>query len=132
MTKTQDKSERAESIRTLKKLLKPGDTVFTVLRHRSSSGMSRDIDFFIIRKGEPYWLSYHVGKVLGLKRSKGRDGLKVGGCGMDMGFHVVYELSRALFPKGFVPAKAGRGGRNGSDPNEIDTDGGYALNQRWL
>jgi hypothetical protein len=30
-----------------------------------------------------------------------RNGIRVGGCGMDMGFHLVYTLSRALFDDGY-------------------------------
>jgi len=30
-----------------------------------------------------------------------QEAVKVGGSGMDMGFALVYELSRALFPNGF-------------------------------
>ena len=60
------------------------------------------------------------------------EGMAMGGCGMDMGFAAVYHLSLALFPKGFIPAKAGKRGRNGADPTERDTDGGYALEQEWI
>ena len=50
-----------------------------------------------------------------------------------MGYHLVYELSSALFPKGYVPAKAGKKyGRNGASARAIDRDGGYALNHEWL
>lgn len=34
-----------------------------------------------------------------------RDGaIVVGGCGMDMGFHLVYTLGRYLYPDGFAPS----------------------------
>jgi hypothetical protein len=50
-------------------------------------------------------LDYSVARVLGepeaSNRSGGPDGIKVGGCGMDMGFHLVYNLSYALWPAGF-------------------------------
>ena len=121
-------SERDESIKMLRKLLKPGATVYCILRHRSASGMSRLIDFCIIRDNEPRWISYHVGRILDLKRPRDKDGLRVGGCGMDMGFDVVYSLGRALFPKGF---KVEGRGRNG-DTSGHDNDGGYALQSRWL
>ena len=47
---------------------------------------------------------------------------------MDMGFALVYELSRELYPKGFKVAGVGRNG----DTSGHDKDGGYALKQRWL
>jgi hypothetical protein len=53
------------------------------------------------------------------------DGITIGGCGMDMGFELVYQLGYALWPNG-TPAPHGT--RNG----EPDTNGGYALRQRWL
>lgn len=40
--------------------------------------------------------NHAVSKALGIPQAKG-DGLKIGGCGMDMGFHLVYELSHALY-----------------------------------
>jgi hypothetical protein len=44
-------TERADAIHALKHdiKLKPGETVWTVLRHASASGMSRTIDLFVIR-----------------------------------------------------------------------------------
>jgi hypothetical protein len=53
------------------------------------------------------------------------NGVKVAGCGMDMGFHLIYSLSYALFPKG---TDAPHGTRNGVP----DSDGGYALKHEWL
>lgn len=119
---------RAEHIVELRKLLKPGDTVYCVLRRVSKSGMSRIIDFFVIRKNELQRIAMPMANILDLKWSKDHDGLRVDGCGMDMGFHCVYSLSRALFPNGF---KVKGRGRNGDTSGE-DRDGGYALNHRWL
>lgn len=119
--------KEAEEI--LRKWLKPGDTVFTVLRHVSSSGMTRRIDLYKFENNEPVYLSGYAAKVLGDRRHKD-GGIVVGGCGMDMGFHLVYSLSRRLFPGGFDLPK-GKRGRNG-DTSGHDNDGGYALNHRWL
>ena len=133
----QAEAERLEAVEELRKMLRPGMTVYTVLRHVSRTGMSRGIDCYIIRKGEPVWITGYVGKAIGLPQSRKdweqQNGLRVSGCGMDMGFDVVYNLSRALFPKGFIPAKAGKTrGRNGTDAKALDTDGGYALNHKWM
>lgn len=135
MTKT-GKAERDEAIAKLREWLKPGDTVHTILDHVSASGMSRAIRIVILTcvDGKPDSLhpNYSVGKALGLRHWKrnGReqDALVVSGCGMDMGFHIVYSLGRALFPDGF---KVEGRGRNG-DTSGWDNDGGYALNHRWL
>lgn len=104
----------------LRKLLKPNDTVICVLRSVARSGISRRIDFYTINLD---YLSHSIAVVLGDPEPE--NGLRVGGCGMDMGFHVVYSLGYKLWPKGTdVP----HGTRNG----EPDSVGGYALKHRWL
>lgn len=122
------KEQTVEAITHLRKILKPGDTVYTLLRSVSRSGMSRTMDVYCIRKGELVYLTGWVAQALGMNRRDHH--LQVSGCGMDMGFHVVYEIGRVLFPKGFKQPK-GRHGRNG-DTSGFDNDGGYALQQRWL
>lgn len=154
---TTTKTEREEFIENLRAELKPGDTVFTVLRHKAPSGMTRWIDLYVIRNNEPHWLSYWVAKAGFGSFDEKRESIRVGGCGMDMGFALVYNLSGVLYPDGFalpmiivdggasmtcIPtdkedaaklhAKGFRGrGRNG-DTSGWDNDGGYALEQRWL
>lgn len=93
------KVERDEAIRDLKKLIKKGTTVYTILRHVSNSGMSRRIDLYVIKKNQPYFITGSVGKVLGYRHEYRKGGLVVGGCGMDMGYHLVHDLSRVLFKK---------------------------------
>lgn len=128
MTKAQQ-AERDDAIQRLRGFLKPGDTVFCTLRKVSSSGMTRSIDFHKIEcdsNGQPvvFWLSGLMSKALGMRLNKD-DGLRVSSCGMDMGFHVVYNLGATLWPEG-TPEPHGT--RNG----EPDSDGGYALKSRWL
>jgi hypothetical protein len=126
MTKAQ-KAEQQEAIAKLREWLKPGDTVYTILRHVSRSGMQREIGVAINKDGAILHPNYSVAKALDMRQGK-RDGLIVGGCGMDMGFHLVYNLGHVLFPDGF--AVEGRG-RNG-DMSGHDNDGGYALKHQWL
>lgn len=103
-----DKARAAEHLETLRGILKPGDTVHTVIRHVSSSGMSRRIDLYKVEHDGPRYgtdlrfLTGYVAAVLGYRWDdrNGKHGLVVGGCGMDMGFHVVYNLARVLFPDG--------------------------------
>lgn len=139
MTK-QQKRERQEAIEKLRAMLKPGDTVRTILRHVSRSGMRRCVSPII--DGEDR--SYLVALALGAKVDQKHGGIKVDGCGMDMGFHLVYGLSATLWPDGF--GCVGEGGENRSarcpsnDHSNGDCDytphthknGGYALRQRWL
>lgn len=95
------KADRDEAIQNLRDLLKPGATVYTILRDVSRSGMSRNIDVQYLGDGEPRWLSSLVAKATGFTFNPKRECLRVGGCGMDMGFHVVSTLSRVLYPAGF-------------------------------
>ena len=80
----------------LREIVARGDTVYSVLRHVSASGMSRRIDFYAIKDGRPVWLSGYMSGLLSYKIHK-LGGLVVTGCGMDMGFHVVCGLSFKLF-----------------------------------
>ena len=125
----------------LLQVLKPGDTVYTILRHVSQSGMMRHIDVIVLGHGRvlpsedirPLYYNYAVSKILGRKRTDSGS-LKVGGCGMDMGFSIVYGMGRALWPDGFdcigknCPANDHA---NGDDVAHHE-DGGYALRQQWL
>lgn len=99
MTKVQQ-SERAEAIAQLRETLKPGTTVYTILRHVSRSGMSRDIDVYVMEDGEPRRITWTVAKAADLTYSRKAEAIKIGGCGMDMGFAIVYDLSRALYDRG--------------------------------
>lgn len=95
------KQEVAESFANLRKWLKPGDTVYTILDHVSRSGMSRDIRVVLLKSENGEAIASHpnysVACVLGYPRASRGDGLRVGGCGMDMGFHIVHSLGYALF-----------------------------------
>lgn len=129
MTKVKE-IEREEAAMRLRKMLRPGTEVNTILRRVSASGMTRHISLVVVHKGQIIDITYWAGRVLGLRRDSTTGGLVVGGCGMDMGFYVVYSLSRRLYPKGFKLPK-GKRGRNG-DESGFDDDGGYALEHRWL
>jgi len=93
-----------------------GDIVYTILRHRSSSGMSRDISLLITDKdtGRIVDITYYAAAAMGdrLIESKGHRAIRVNGAGMDMGFHLVYNLSSVLF--------------HGQDR------AGYVLKQEWI
>lgn len=123
-------NELTETKEKLLSLLNGNRTVYTLVKRVSSSGMSRHIQCFIVRDGRICNITYWASKILGYKINRDTGGLIVGGCGMDMGFHVVYSLSRRLFPDGFK-LDEGEYGRNG-DKSGFDTNGGYYLKQEWL
>jgi hypothetical protein len=89
-------------------------TVYTILRRVSSSGMTRHISLKIAQGGEIYDITYNAALALGEKLHdvNGFNTIKVNGCGMDMGFHLVYSLSSVLF--------------HGQDR------AGYKIAQRWM
>lgn len=95
------KARRAECIEQLRELVKPGDTVYTTIKHVSRSGMQRSIDVHVIRDNEPRWISRYVADAIGATFDERREAVKMGGAGMDMGFALVYKLSHALFSDGF-------------------------------
>ena len=133
------KEEQAKAMEFLANLLKPGDKVYTICRHVSRSGMSRRISTIYIKaakrgdiaekwNAEPMDISPAVARVLELRYDYNQNGMRVDGCGMDMGFSIVYELGHRLFPGGFKVEGIGRNG----DTSGWDRDGGYALKQEWL
>lgn len=130
--------DRLETIKSLSELLRPGDTVYTKLVHVSRSGMYRVIDLYIIRDNQPINISWQASLLLeGYDRR--HEGCRASGCGMDMGFALVYNLSRALFGRGFTCSGDGCGSNDHSnepgpkrDGIMHHQDGGYALHQRWL
>jgi hypothetical protein len=72
--------------------------VHTVLRSVSRSGMSRDISLLVANGGELVDITYYAAKATGHRLiDKGRRAIRVHGCGMDMGFSLVYDLSHTLF-----------------------------------
>ncbi len=83
-----------------------GSTVYTILRHVSASGMTRIITLVVFIDGEPIYPNYLASELMGWKL-KDR-GVVATGCGMDMGFALVYDLSYRLYGDG------------------------YSLKQRWL
>lgn len=132
---TKKQAEQNEAIAKLRGLIKAGTVVYTTLRHVSASGMSRDISLHIVNSdGEIESITWYAAKAMGdkVRESGGHHAIRANGCGMDMGYSLVYHLSRVLFPDGFVPSEAGRSGRNGTPATARDSDGGYALVHRWV
>ena len=120
----------------LRNMLSPGDTIQTVLKHVSRSGMYRVIDLYVIKDNQPLRISGYASDLLeGYDRR--HEGCKASGCGMDMGFAIVHELGYALWPDGFecvgdkCPSNDHFNGDQDRTPHH-HTSGGYAIRQRWL
>lgn len=131
-------TEKSAIIAELRGLLKPGSVLYTDLKHVSSTGMSRSIAIKIVEDGAIRDISFKVAMALGYKLDKRYDGIKITGCGMDMGFSIVSSLGYALYPDGFecVGEKICKsndhfnGDRNYGPHHH--REGGYAFDHRWL
>lgn len=135
-------AEMAEAQAQLREMLKPGDKVRTILRHVSKSGMSRSIS--VVIDGED--MTYLVARAMNERVDQKHGGIKTGGAGMDMGWHLVYNLTRYLWPDGYpcIGEGTGYGDRCPSSDHVNPGDGrdnygadvlhrdGYGLRQRWL
>jgi len=93
---TTNQQDRDSALAQLREMFPPGSTVPVVLRHVSRSGMSRSIS---VLSPDARDVSFLAARVLPYKFDRKNDGLKIGGCGMDMGFAIVYELSATLWPQ---------------------------------
>ena len=99
--------ERDEARATLRELVEQSQkrrdgspVIYTFLRHVSKSGMSRDITLKIVDgDGTLRDITYTAALAIGEKPrdNYGRRVIRVHGCGMDMGFHLVYSVSHALY-----------------------------------
>lgn len=149
------KTERREAIKHLRASVKPGDTLYTDLQHVSRSGMLRVIQVIQIEDNEPQYIGWRVAAALDMPYDDRRRGVRIGGCGMDMGFAIINHLGYALFPDGFGCIGDGcpsndhsNGDRDyrphcdgnhtelcvgcGSGHTHWHTSGAYALRHRWL
>lgn len=136
--------QKTSSIGLLRDILSPGDTVYTILSHVSRSGMTRWLKVIVVKNGEANDVTWHVAKATGYPvNTRNHEGVEVGGCGMDMGSHLVYGLSRVIFDD--FPCTGKTDFREGCPSNDhvnerernytagrLHSERGYALRHRWL
>lgn len=133
--KSEVEAAKAEAIEELRAMFPPGSTAKTVLRHVSQSGMSRSIS---VISPDCEDITYLVLRALDGKFDDRWGGMKRSGCGMDMGFDLIYSLSRVLYNPGYAcigdrcPSNAHVNWRQGDAPVETLHTDGYAISQRWL
>ena len=89
------------SAELLKKHFPKGATVHLVIRRVSRSGMYRHISVHGIEDDNIRQYSHHVAKVLDWSYKFETGSIGVRGCGMDMGFHLVYTLASILYDDGY-------------------------------
>ncbi|MEO1136550.1 MAG: hypothetical protein AAFW68_08075 [Pseudomonadota bacterium] len=99
-----------EAVNTAAKTPDGKPVFYTILRSVSRSGMSRTISVHYVEResGELCQLNYACAVILGLPMDAAREGIKIKGCGMDMGFALVYDLAAKI------------------------CGDGYAINHRWI
>ena len=103
-----------EEIDRLKAWIEANDyTVYTVLRHVSTSGMYREISVVVpiihdrneITASVKQFIhpSYTIAALLGrgYTEKHGHNAVICKGCGMDMGFDLIYNLSSVLYGDGY-------------------------------
>lgn len=117
------KKERNEALERLRGWVKPGDTVYCVLRSVSRSGMSRVIHFFSIERGEDVrrplnHLTSNIAKACGYRMDDKRNGHEYR--------PDAKEKAERLVSQGVK--FCGRGG----DSSSWDNDSGYALRSEWV
>lgn len=98
-TLAREAAERQEAIEYLRKVAPPGTRIYGIEKHVSRSGMMRHIEFYAPVEGEHRthmaWLTGYFDTIL--RWGRANDGIKVGGCGMNMVFHTVYSAASAVW-----------------------------------
>jgi len=103
LTKKQEREQEQQSAKDfLRKVFASQEraTAWTILKSVSASGMSRDMKVITQYEGRVIditWYVSHASSVGQLKERNGQRVVRVGGCGMDIGFHLIYSLSIALY-----------------------------------
>jgi hypothetical protein len=139
--RTEEATDRDDALTALRGWVLPGSKLYTIVRSVSRDGMSRSISVLKAHdqpgSQEIDRLDWHVSVVLDLKLDTKNGGVRIHGVGMDMGFEVIYQLSRALHPEYEC---LGEGARCPSNEHVnhprppyggTHTDG-YALRQQWI
>jgi hypothetical protein len=110
------RADQAAAREELRELFAGNDKplIYTILRHVSSSGLSRDISLFYDSPEGIRPITHTAGRALGYKiiSAGGFNAIRQQGGGMDMGFNLVYTLSAVIY-------------------KDLER-GGYHLNHRWL
>lgn len=139
----QKREEQAQALTRLRSWLVPGAKVYTKCTHVARSGMSRSIEAFIITDGELNNITWAISDALDYSFDSKNGGIKMGGCGMDMGFSLVYNLSRKVFQEGFTctgvsdwgnrcPSNDHSNGLKEYGAHIQHSDPGYALRHSWI
>ena len=108
--------EQVQAIEYLRTFIKKGDVISTRVDSVAPSGLSRNIAFFCVDENYCSWteknkprvrnISYQVAKALGYTYRPNSTSVHVKGCGMDMCWHSVHQLSYVLFGRDLPVSEA--------------------------
>lgn len=113
------KAEQEEAKTNLRQEFPAGSTVKLILSHVSRTGMSRTIRTLTAEDRD---VSSWVARAVGLSwDSTFMGGVKISGCGMDMGFHLVDCLSYALYGAAIDQSR-----------ERLNEKGNGGLKMKWL
>ena len=94
-------TEKQEAINALKKLgVKPGTTIYTLVKKVSSSGMTRHIQPFIVRKGKIVPIGWFVARATGFTLVSGTHAIKVTRLWHGYGLPLGLLAREGYVPKG--------------------------------
>jgi len=95
-----EEKEIKESEEKLKELIEKADyKMYTILNYVNRMGTVRHITTYVIIQNEPIKCDWWVARVTGSPLKV--DGVIVEGCGADMGYELVYNISLRLFGDGY-------------------------------
>lgn len=86
-----------EAIDTLRQYIKPSSKLIIVITKVSQSGMCRRMKVFTVNKKSGGLLNWTWAVSKACNLSMNDDGLRVGGCGMDMAFWLADHITYYLF-----------------------------------
>ena len=95
------KTDVLEAQTSLRAQLYSGQRIYCILRHASASGMSRVIELMTLEVSDagtvsPRTISRRAAIATMNRFDDKREGVVMKGCGMDMGFALVDDLSRSI------------------------------------
>lgn len=97
------KKQLAHALKNAPKDANGKPVFYVVARHVSKSGLSRvlSVYYFETKAQAMFHLNYVAAILLELPMDRKYDGVKLSGCGMDMGFELVYRLADVATGNGY-------------------------------
>lgn len=96
--RAQKNADHSASVKHLRaEYLKPGDTVYAILRHVSRNGMCRFVDLVVVKGNKPVRITWDAAKTLYMNYDRKREAIPVKGCGICPAHLLVSDLAWWLF-----------------------------------